>query len=148
MVTPISQFVGVQALFNVIEGERYRTAPSGLADYVLGRFGRAPGNVDPDVLDRLGEGREPVAGRPSANAAPVMAGVEAEEGPFASDEDRFAALQIARPARERWEIARRLHPGRSVMRAPAATLLRELTHRPRVSRVFLGKGATVFSYRR
>lgn len=148
MVTPISQFVGVQALFNVVEGERYRTAPSGLSDYVLGRFGEAPGNVDPDVLDRLGEGREPVSGRPSANAPPVMAGLEAEEGPFASDEDRFAALQIARPVRERWETARRLHPGRSVLRAPVATLLRELAHRPRVSRVFLGKGATVFDYRR
>ena len=147
MVTPISQFVGVQALFNVIEGERYRTVQTGLAGYVLGRFGKAPGKVDPDVLDRLGGGREPVTGRPGANAAPVMAKLEADEGPFASDEERFAALQIARPVRERWDVARRLHPSRPVLRTPVATLLRELTHRPEVSRVFLRKGATTFNYR-
>ena len=65
-----------------------------------------------------------------------------------SDEDQLAALQIARPVRERWETARRLHPSRSVMRTPVATLLRELTHRPEVSYVFLGKGATTFNYQR
>jgi len=147
MVTPISQFVGVQALFNVIEGERYRTVQADLANYVLGWFGEVPGTIDPDILDHLGEGREPITGRPGMLVAPVMAKLEEEEGPFRSDEERFAALQISRPMRERWKTACRLHPSRSLAGTPLATLLRELTHRPAVSHVFLHKGSTTFNYR-
>ena len=147
MVTPISQFVGVQALFNVIEGERYRTVQADLANYVLGWFGAVPGTVDPDILDRLGEGRELISGRPGTLVAPVMSKLEAEEGPFRSDEERFAALQISRPMRERWKTACRLHPSRSVAGTPLATLLSELTHRPAVNHVFLRKGNTTFNYR-
>lgn len=146
MVTPISQFVGVQALFNVIEGERYKTVQADLANYVLGWFGEVPGTIDPDIFDRLGEGREPITERPGSLAAPIMATLEAEEGPFRSDEERFAALQIAPNMRLRGELARRLHPSRSILRTPVATLLRELTHRPDISRVFLRKGNTTFNY--
>ena len=148
MVTPISQFVGVQALFNVIEGERYTTVQADLANYVLGWFGKVSGRIDPDVFDRLSGGREPISERPGAQAEPVMSRLQDQEGPFTSDEDQLAALQVARPIRERWETARRLHPSRSVMRTPVATLLRELTHRPEVSYVFLGKGTTTFNYQR
>ncbi len=148
MVTPISQFVGVQALFNVIEGERYTTVQADLANYVLGWFGKVSGRIDPDVFDRLSGGRESISERPGARAEPVMSRLQDQEGPFTSDEDQLAALQIARPVRERWETACRLHPSRSVMRTPVATLLRELTHRPEVGYVFLGKGATTFNYQR
>lgn len=148
MVTPISQFVGVQALFNVIEGERYTTVQADLANYVLGWFGKVSGRIDPDVFDRLSGGRESISGRPGARVEPVMSRLQDQEGPFMSDEDQLAALQVARPMLERWETACRLHPSRSVMRTPVATLLRELTHRPEVSYVFLGKGATTFNYQR
>ncbi len=147
MVTPISQFVGVQALFNVIEGERYRTVQADLANYVLGWFGEVPGTIEPNILDRLSEGREPIKGRPGDLVAPVLATLDAEEGPFATDEDRFAALQISPAMRERWKTACRLHPSRSVAGTPLATLLRELTHRPSISHVFLGKGNLTFNYR-
>ena len=146
MVTPVSQFVGVQALFNVIEGKRYNTVQADLTSYVLGWFGEVPGTIDADVFDRLSEGREPISGRPGALVGPIMAKLEREEGPFASDEERFLPLHFARPMRERWDTARRLHPSRSVMGTPLATLLRELTFRPAVSHVFLRKGSTTFNY--
>ena len=147
MVTPISQFVGVQALLNVIEGERYNSVQANLTNYVLGWFGEVPGTIEPNVFDRLSEGQEPISGRPNARVAPIMAKLEAEEGPFHSDEERFAALQISRPMRERWETACRLHPSRSVAGTPLAMLLRELTHRPAISHVFMRKGSTTFNYR-
>jgi len=40
MVTPYSQLVGVQAVFNVVEGERYRTVPEELKLYVRGAYGK------------------------------------------------------------------------------------------------------------
>jgi pyruvate/oxaloacetate carboxyltransferase len=60
MVTPFSQLVGVQAMLNVLDGRRYHTVPADLRDYALGHYGRPPGPIDPDVLDRLVGDAEPV----------------------------------------------------------------------------------------
>jgi pyruvate/oxaloacetate carboxyltransferase len=57
MVTPFSQFVGVQATFNVIQGERYATVPHELYLYAIGQYGASPGPIDPDVLDRILKGK-------------------------------------------------------------------------------------------
>src|SRR5690606_16891890 len=53
MVTPFSQFVGVQATFNIIQGERYKTVPNELYLYALGHYGKPPGPIDANVLDRI-----------------------------------------------------------------------------------------------
>jgi oxaloacetate decarboxylase alpha subunit len=49
MVTPLSQFVGVQAFLNVTTGERYSQIPDEVVKYVLGHYGPPPGELDPDV---------------------------------------------------------------------------------------------------
>jgi oxaloacetate decarboxylase (Na+ extruding) subunit alpha len=49
MVTPLSQFVGVQAFLNVTTGERWSQIPDEVVRYVLGQYGPPPGEVDPDV---------------------------------------------------------------------------------------------------
>jgi oxaloacetate decarboxylase alpha subunit len=49
MVTPLSQFVGVQALLNVTTGKRYSQIPDEVVKYVLGQYGPPPGELDPDV---------------------------------------------------------------------------------------------------
>jgi oxaloacetate decarboxylase (Na+ extruding) subunit alpha len=49
MVTPLSQFIGVQALLNVTRGERWSQIPDEVVKYVLGHYGTPPGEVDPDV---------------------------------------------------------------------------------------------------
>jgi oxaloacetate decarboxylase alpha subunit len=51
--TPFSQFIGTQALMNVITRERYATTIDELALYVLGAYGRPPAPVDPNVKDRI-----------------------------------------------------------------------------------------------
>src|SRR3546814_15138829 len=51
-VTPFSQFVGVQATLNVIEGERYARVPDEVKKYALGYYGKLLSPGDPDVLDR------------------------------------------------------------------------------------------------
>jgi oxaloacetate decarboxylase alpha subunit len=49
MVTPLSQFVGVQAFLNVTTGARYSQIPDEVVNYVLGQYGPPPGALDPDV---------------------------------------------------------------------------------------------------
>ncbi len=51
--TPFSQFVGTQAVMNVLAGERYATTIDELALYVQGAYGPPPAPVDPDVKDRI-----------------------------------------------------------------------------------------------
>jgi oxaloacetate decarboxylase alpha subunit len=146
MVTPISQFVGVQALFNVVEGKRYATVQADLADYVRGRFGAVSGRIDPDVHDRLSGGRPPIAGHPVEAVPPVLDRLRAEAGPGASDEDIFLMLHATPALRARWRRACAVHPGRTVLASPLATLVRELTVRPVVTYAFVRKGRTSLSY--
>ncbi len=49
MVTPLSQFIGVQAFLNVTTGERWSQIPDEVVKYVLGHYGPPPGELDPEV---------------------------------------------------------------------------------------------------
>lgn len=49
LVTPSSQIVGTQAVFNVMMG-RYKAMSGEFADLMLGYYGQAPGERDPEVV--------------------------------------------------------------------------------------------------
>ncbi len=49
LVTPLSQMVGTQAVFNVLTGERYKVIPSEIKDYLKGLYGMPPAKVDEEV---------------------------------------------------------------------------------------------------
>jgi oxaloacetate decarboxylase alpha subunit len=53
MITPFSQFVGTQAVLNVVHGERYRHVPDEVKKYALGYYGKLLAPVDPNVLDAI-----------------------------------------------------------------------------------------------
>jgi oxaloacetate decarboxylase (Na+ extruding) subunit alpha len=57
MVTPFSQFVGSQALMNVLAAksgqERYSRIPDEVVRFVLGHFGTPVGEIDPAVRDKV-----------------------------------------------------------------------------------------------
>jgi len=53
VVTPFAQMLCTQAMYNVIQPERYQTVPDQVTRYVLGKFGRATAPIDPNVMDRI-----------------------------------------------------------------------------------------------
>ena len=54
MVTPYSQFVGVQATMNIIFGERYKEVPDEVIQYALGFWGKEEASLlEPNVKDRI-----------------------------------------------------------------------------------------------
>lgn len=53
MVTPFSQIIGVQAMMNVVGGERYASVADEIKMYALGHFGKLLGPVDSNVLDKI-----------------------------------------------------------------------------------------------
>jgi oxaloacetate decarboxylase alpha subunit len=91
MQTPYSQFLATQALLNVLHG-RYEVVPDEVRNMALGMWGRPPGPVDPDVLDKIAKGQEPVAVRPGSLIPPTVDRVRAELGSKVSDEDLLLSL--------------------------------------------------------
>lgn len=60
LLTPSSQIVGVQAVLNVITGERYKTITKEVRDYVEGKYGKPPGPISKELVEKiLGPGKEP-----------------------------------------------------------------------------------------
>jgi methylmalonyl-CoA carboxyltransferase 5S subunit len=66
LVTPSSQIVGTQAVFNVLMG-RYKVLTGEFADLMLGYYGEAIGPRDPAVLEAAVKHakKEPITGRPA-----------------------------------------------------------------------------------
>jgi oxaloacetate decarboxylase (Na+ extruding) subunit alpha len=53
MVTPFSQFVGTQAVMNVITGDRYKRVPDQVIRFIQGEFGRPPAPIDSEIEDMV-----------------------------------------------------------------------------------------------
>jgi pyruvate carboxylase subunit B len=49
LVTPTSQVVGIQAVLNVLAGERYKKVTKEVKDYLLGYYGRPPGEINEEI---------------------------------------------------------------------------------------------------
>ena len=53
LVTPSSQIVGTQAVFNVLTGERYKTVTKEFKGIVRGEYGRTPVPIDPEFRKKI-----------------------------------------------------------------------------------------------
>lgn len=143
MVTPFSQVVGVQAMLNVLTGERYKVVPDEVKRYALGHFGAPPAPIDPDVLDRIVANGSSAIATEVSEPEPVVAKLRAAY-PGASDEELvlrhlfepnlIAALGPALPAGDAPDIS---------IRHPLVHLLAELKRRPPVTRLRIAKGDCV-----
>jgi pyruvate carboxylase subunit B len=59
LLTPTSQIVGVQAVLNVLAGERYKIVSRETSDYVKGKYGRPPGPVNRELIRKIMKDKEP-----------------------------------------------------------------------------------------
>jgi len=72
LVTPTSQIVGVQAVHNVLAGERYKRVTRETKDYVKGLYGRAPAPIRDAVAAKILGDEKPIKGRPADQLEPAM----------------------------------------------------------------------------
>jgi methylmalonyl-CoA carboxyltransferase 5S subunit len=92
LVTPSSQIVGTQAVFNVLMG-RYKVLTGEFADLMLGYYGEAIGPRDPGVLELAAKHakKPPITGRPADLLKPEWDELRAQalalKGCDGSDED-------------------------------------------------------------
>lgn len=102
LVTPTSQIVGTMAVLNVALG-RYKMIPREVKDLVLGKYGRTPAPIDPEVK-RLAIGNaEPITCRPADLIEPQLEKFRArlaEDGyPNASMEDLLSYISFPEVAK-------------------------------------------------
>mgnify|MGYP000562305035 FL=1 len=72
LVTPSSQIVGTQAVFNVITGERYKTVTKEFKGIVKGEYGKTPEPIDPEFQKMILKGEEPITCRPADLLEPEL----------------------------------------------------------------------------
>jgi pyruvate carboxylase subunit B len=65
LVTPTSQIVGVQAVVNVLAGERYKQVTKEVQEYVKGHYGTPPAPIDPELARKILGKEAPIRGRPA-----------------------------------------------------------------------------------
>lgn len=138
MVTPFSQFVGVQATLNVVTGERYSSFPQEMALYCRGYYGQSPGPIDPNVLDRV-VGDQPLIDPTAHYHDKMVDKTRAERGPL-SDEELLTTLFLNPTALETFNKNRKPIEWDPSARIPLLALLKELGKRPRLRMVDVRSG--------
>ena len=106
LVTPSSQIVGTQAVFNVLMG-RYKVLTGEFADLMLGYYGETIGPRDPAIIEAAGQARQEGADhRPARRPAQARMGRAARPGPrprraaTARDEDVLTYAMFPQVAAE------------------------------------------------
>lgn len=88
LVTPMSQMVGTQAVFNVLTGERYKMVPNEIKDYLKGKYGKTPAPVDEEFRQSIIKDAEVITDRPADHLEPEFESLREELGDLAkTDED-------------------------------------------------------------
>ncbi|MBN2795953.1 MAG: oxaloacetate decarboxylase subunit alpha [Clostridia bacterium] len=72
LVTPTSQIVGTQAVFNVISGERYKMVPKEVKEYVRGMYGKSTVPMTQEMIEKIIGNEEVITGRPADTIQPQL----------------------------------------------------------------------------
>lgn len=87
LVTPTSQIVGTQAVLNVLTGERYKSVTTEVKNYLQGRYGKAPGEVNAQVRSIAIGNAEVITCRPADQLEDEMDKLRGEIESIAKSEE-------------------------------------------------------------
>ena len=87
LVTPTSQIVGTQAVFNVILGQRYKMVTKEFKGLVRGDYGCTPAPISPEFTKQILGDTQPITCRPADLLEPEVAKMKAEAAKWAIQEE-------------------------------------------------------------
>ena len=87
LVTPSSQIVGTQAVFNVIMGERYKTVTKEFKGIVRGDYGKTAVPIDPEFVKKIIGDEKPTTCRPADLLKPELEQLRSEIAPYLEQEE-------------------------------------------------------------
>lgn len=101
LVTPMSQMVGTQATVNVLTGERYKMILKEVKAYCRGEYGKAPGEINPELLEKALGGETPITERFADNLEPIFEKTKEElKNITTRDEDVLSYISFPEIAEE------------------------------------------------
>lgn len=104
LVTPTSQIVGTQAVFNVILGERYKTVTKEFKGLVKGSYGKTPAPIDPEFRKKILGDEQPIDCRPADLIEPELEKLKAECAKWSQqDEDVLSYAMFGQVAEKFFE---------------------------------------------
>ena len=87
LVTPSSQIVGTQAVYNVIMGERYKMVTNEFKGLVRGEYGHTPLPIDDEFRKKIIGDDEPIDCRPADKIEPELDKLREEVKPWSEQEE-------------------------------------------------------------
>lgn len=87
LVTPSSQFVGTQAVFNVLAGTRYKMIPNEIKDYVRGKYGRPSVPISEEIKKTIIGDEEVITCRPADLIPPQLNSIKEEMKEYYEQEE-------------------------------------------------------------
>lgn len=101
LVTPSSQIVGTQAVFNVVMGERYKMITQQTKDVLAGKYGKTTDPVNPELQKKALGDEKPITHRPADDLEPGLPKFEKEVAPYKKqDEDTLSYALFPQVATE------------------------------------------------
>ncbi len=99
LVTPSSQIVGTQAVFNIINGERYKMVTKEFKGLVRGEYGTTPLPIDPEFRKMIIGDAEPIDCRPADLIEPELDKIREEAKQWIlNEEDVLSYAQFGQVA--------------------------------------------------
>ncbi len=107
LVTPTSQIVGTQAVFNVVMGERYKMVTKEFKGLVKGEYGKTPAPIKPEFQKKILGDEKPITCRPADLLKPELDTLREEAKAFAkNDEDVLSYAMFPQVATKFFETRR------------------------------------------
>lgn len=104
LVTPLSQMVGTQAVFNILADERYKMIPKEIKEYVRGFYGSSPAPITDEIKKKIIGDEEVITVRPADLLEPEIEKYKAEIGELAtSPEDVLSYILFPQVAKKFFE---------------------------------------------
>jgi Pyruvate/oxaloacetate carboxyltransferase len=104
LVTPLSQMVGTQAVFNILAGERYKMVPKEIKEYVRGLYGTSPAPINDEIKKKIIGDEEVITVRPADLIEPEIEKYKAEIGELATSmEDVLSYVLFPQVAKKFFE---------------------------------------------
>lgn len=107
LVTPTSQIVGTQAVFNVLSGERYKIVTKEFKGLIKGEYGKTPVEISDEIRKKIIGNDKPITCRPADNLKPELDSLRKEMNEyFEQDEDVLSYALLPQVAKKFFEFRR------------------------------------------
>ena len=102
LVTPTSQIVGTQAVFNVIMDGRYKNVTKEFRGVVKGEYGRTPVEIKPEFVKQIIGGEPQIKNRPADDIKPELDTLREKVKPYYEQEEDILTYALFEQVAEKF----------------------------------------------